>query len=60
MEILFVGYLIIGLLHANNKINNPNPMRRPIWASDKSLPFILRVGGFLLFAILWPISMLLP
>ena len=60
MEILFLIYIVIGLFHANNKVNNPNPGLRPVWASDRSLSFIKRAGGFLLIAIIWPISMLAP
>jgi len=58
MEILIITYLIIGLIHANNKVNNPNPALRPLWASDKSMPFLQRLAGFLLIAVIWPISML--
>lgn len=58
MTILAIIYLVIGLVHANSKINNPNPGKRPLWANDRSLPFLARVAGFLLVAVIWPISML--
>lgn len=58
MEILALIYLGIGLVHANNKVNNPNPMLRPIWASDQFLPFLFRAAGFMLIALIWPISIL--
>jgi hypothetical protein len=58
MTIVALIYLVIGLFHANNKVNNPNPMLRPLWASDQSLPFLIRTAGFIGIALLWPLSML--
>ena len=58
MGLLLTAYIIIGLIHANSKVNNPNPALRPIWACDRSLPATNRVLGFLLIASIWPISML--
>lgn len=58
MEIIALVYLIIGFVHANNKVNNPNPALRPLWASDRSLPGFVRFLGFLFVALIWPISML--
>jgi hypothetical protein len=57
MELFALIYLGIGLVHANNKVNNSNPALRPTWASDQSLPFSFRTAGFLFIAIIWPISM---
>ncbi|SHJ32139.1 hypothetical protein SAMN05519226_1853 [Cycloclasticus pugetii] len=59
MEFLIIAYFIIGLVHANSRVNNPNPALRTIWASDKSCSFSLRLGGFLLIAFFWPITMIL-
>jgi len=58
MAILAIIYLIVGLFFANHKLNNPDPSIRPLWASDASLPFILRALGFILFALVWPLIML--
>lgn len=55
MEMIVGAYLFAGLIYANNKVNNPNPALRPIWASDRSLPFIMRLAGFVIIAVLWPI-----
>lgn len=59
MELVLGAYLVIGLLHANGKINNSNPAHRPVWASDMSVPFLMRVVGFVLIALVWPISLIL-
>ncbi len=58
MEIIGFVYLVIGLVHANNKVNNPNPALRPLWASDRNLSAVARFLGFLAIALAWPISML--
>lgn len=55
MEIIVAAYLFFGLIYANGKVNNPNPALRPLWASDRSLPFLLRLVGFLVIALLWPV-----
>ena len=59
MDLFFVAYIIIGLIHANSRVNNPNPALRPLWASDRSLPAINRLLGFLMIAAIWPISIFL-
>lgn len=59
MEILLVGYLLVGLYYANGKVNNPDPTRRPAWASDESIPFVFRTAGFLIVTVVWPLSMLM-
>lgn len=46
MELLLMFYAIIGVLHANSKVNNFNPLLRPLWASNRSLPAIIRILGF--------------
>jgi len=43
MGVLFIIYLVVGLIFANHKINNPDPSVRPLWASNQSLPFIMRL-----------------
>lgn len=58
IELLGLAYVVIGLVHANNRVNNPNPALRPLWASDRSLPGPLRFLGFLVIAAIWPISIL--
>ena len=58
MGLVLVGYIVIGLIHANSKVNNPNPALRPLWASDRSLSAAMRLLGFLFIAAIWPISML--
>lgn len=58
MVIFGIVYLIIGLIFANHKINNPDISIRPMWASNQSLPFLLRLLGFLIFAFIWPLIMI--
>ena len=50
-------YFVVGLAHANSKVNNPSPALRPVWASDKGLPFAIRTLGFVAVALIWPLSM---
>jgi len=57
MELLLVIYIVIGLIHANSRVNNPVLSFRPLWALDQSTPALTRVLGFLLIAAIWPISM---
>jgi hypothetical protein len=58
MEFILVVYLIVGIVHSLNKVGNPNPAIRPVWTSDRSVSGLKFFLGFLLIAILWPISML--
>ena len=58
MEIVLIVYIVVGLVHANRKVNNDNPALRPLWASDRSLPGFIRLLGLLFIALIWPISML--
>jgi len=57
MELLLVIYIVIGLIHANSKVNNPVLSLRPLWALERSTPAMTRILGFLLIAAIWPVSM---